>query len=92
MPAKIPPFKAALILNYLSQGITKSEVAQRVGVSRGTIRNVLIRVSNEDEDKKLQPCGTNAAYQRHRRRGERCPECSAAHADSIKAWKDQNER
>jgi hypothetical protein len=34
----------------------------------------------------LRPCGTDAAYDRHRNRGEvPCPDCCAAHADRRRA-------
>ena len=40
------------------------------------------------EKPELKPCGTNAAYQRHRRRGEYpCPLCLAAHAENVKNYK-----
>lgn len=33
----------------------------------------------------LKPCGTNAAYMRHKRRGDPyCPPCWAAHAADVK--------
>lgn len=36
----------------------------------------------------LQPCGTNAAYARHRKKGERpCDECLEARARYIRAWR-----
>lgn len=36
----------------------------------------------------LKPCGTNAGYQRHRRKKEKCVICSAAHAEEIRLWKN----
>lgn len=39
----------------------------------------------------LKPCGTNAAYARHRNAGEEaCRECKNAHADYINAWNAKN--
>jgi transposase len=36
----------------------------------------------------LQPCGTNAAYQRHRKKGEYpCTPCLEAHAANVRACK-----
>lgn len=36
----------------------------------------------------LQPCGTNAAYQRHRRKGEYpCDACLQAHVANVMAYK-----
>lgn len=38
----------------------------------------------------LKPCGTNAAYQRHRRAGEYpCTPCLAAHALNVKEAKEK---
>lgn len=37
---------------------------------------------------KLQPCGTQAAYLRHRRYGQiACPACLNAHNEYTAAWK-----
>jgi hypothetical protein len=41
--------------------------------------------------KALKPCGTNAAYQRHRRNNEYpCPPCLAAHAANVSEAKERN--
>jgi hypothetical protein len=41
----------------------------------------------------LKPCGTHAAYYRHRRRGEpACPPCLAAHSAYTTAWEAANPR
>lgn len=38
--------------------------------------------------KDLKPCGTNAAYVRHKRAGEYpCTACLAAHAEDQKKWR-----
>jgi len=39
-------------------------------------------------NRELQPCGTNAAYYRHRRYGQvPCAACTRAHSDDTAAWK-----
>lgn len=67
-------------------GMSWRELSQRYGVSVRTVRTWLD--VEHPQPKPLQPCGTNAAYARHLRRGERpCPECCAAHAESVRQAK-----
>jgi hypothetical protein len=41
----------------------------------------------------LKPCPSEAAYRRHRRRGEEaCDSCKRAHADYVYAWKRANRK
>lgn len=38
-------------------------------------------------EKELKPCGTNAAYQRHRKKGEYpCGPCLQAHAENVSLY------
>lgn len=99
MTAKaLSPFQAAQLATDIADGMSKSKAAIKYGVHRRTIYRTLAREDPElepqktkDEDikppRKLKPCGTNAAYQRHRRKGEKCPVCWAAHAEEIRLWK-----
>jgi hypothetical protein len=41
--------------------------------------------SGRRKPRELKPCGTVAAYERHRQRGERCDECRAAKAAAARA-------
>jgi len=79
------PSEAAKLATLVAQGRTKASLAREYGVSVNTIRRTLKR---EDKvPRELLPCGTDASYQRHRRKGERCPECSYAHALEVQRYK-----
>lgn len=80
------PTEAAKLATLVAQGRTKASLAREYGVSVSTIRRTINR--DEKPPRELLPCGTNAAYQRHRLKGERCPECSYAHALEIQRWKN----
>lgn len=96
--SKLKPSQVAMIATLTAGGATQSQVAKVVGCADGTVSKVLKRLRQEEPDpewvvvtrpprRKLKPCGTNAAYQRHRRRGEKCTLCWAAHAEEIRLWK-----
>lgn len=81
MVAKTTPMKTAAILTDIANGFSKVETAARNGVSLRTVFRCLDTVRKEIESpKQLLPCGTNAAYRRHYRKKERCPECWEAHS------------
>lgn len=67
-------------------GESISQISRDSGFSRATVSRVLGRraspaVEYSRVGPRANPCGTNAAYWRHRRRGERpCLECYEAHA------------
>jgi hypothetical protein len=89
----LTPWQTAQVATLVANGKTRAEVAEKFGVSRRTISRIL----NTDPDEKkpprpLKPCGTNAAYQRHRRRGERCWKCSEAHSKDVMRWKKKQDR
>jgi hypothetical protein len=50
---------------------------------------ILERIAEEAaEPRELLPCGTVAAYQRHKRRGETpCEACKQAHAADLREWR-----
>jgi hypothetical protein len=48
------------------------------GMTPGERRRARPPAQPPPERQQLAPCGTNSAYQRHRRRGEHCPTCAAA--------------
>lgn len=59
--------------------------------SKGYKRKQSLR--RRKQPKKLKPCGTNAAYQRHRRKLEYpCTACLAAHAANVKKAKNRKKR
>jgi transposase len=79
------PSEAAKLATLVARGRTKVSLAKEYGVSVNTIRRTINR--EEKEPRELLPCGTDASYQRHRRKGEKCPECSYAHAVEVQRYK-----
>lgn len=88
----------ALVVDY-EDGFKPAELARRYGVSDSTVQRILgdhqMPIAQHPRRKRkvvrakkpLKPCGTNAAYQRHRRKGEYpCTPCLEAHAAEQKSW------
>lgn len=88
---KLTPWQVAQVLTDLANGMTVVKAAEKWGVSERTVRRYKTLPPSKpgpDKQKKLKPCGTNAAWARHRKNGERpCPDCSAAHAADVKRHK-----
>lgn len=83
----LEPTQVAQILTMRHQGFSIPYIANRMGVS---IRTVYRRLdfNYEPRGRKLQPCGTNAAYQRHKRKNEYpCTPCLEAHAEHNRSNK-----
>lgn len=93
---RLTPYQAAQLASDIANGMTKVEAAAKYGISRTTVFRTLkrgeLKPGPPKQPKKLKPCGTNAAYQRHRKKGERCWKCSEAHAKEIKRWKNREQR
>ncbi len=85
-------------------GATQPELLATYGISSSTLYRILAwhgipRRNGSSEPRKgpseaptirLKPCGTNAAYQRHRRAGEYpCAKCLSAHAMNVKEAKEK---
>lgn len=88
MPKPLPASTAALVLSLIGQGATYAQAAREAGVSRGYVYKLRKRVAIDGRTgRKLKPCGTNAAYKRHRQKGERCVKCWKAHADAVRKFK-----
>lgn len=92
----------ALVVDY-EDGFRVVELVDRYSISESTVYRILAdyRAPRKDGSRKrrkplraqakgrqLKPCGTNAAYQRHRRKGEYCVPCAEAHAREQKEWND----
>lgn len=76
----------------LANGRSVKEVADKFGVSVRTIYR-LMTDPGVQQPRVLHPCGTNAAYHRHRRSGERpCVGCVEAHAAYQLAWQSGEPR
>jgi len=74
----------------IANGMSKAAAGRKYGVSESTVYRIL---GDKYKPKRVpQPCGTNAAYQRHRVKGEQCHVCSAAHAANQKEWSDGKKR
>jgi len=100
-PALTPEKEKELCVEW-EDGWSIDELTIIYRVSRRTVFRVLAkhnmplakpRTTKRRKRKKprtLQPCGTNAAYQRHRRKGEYpCPPCLEAHAAAVAAAKEK---
>lgn len=82
-PKFFSPTMAAELYTKRSYGWTHAELAKYFQCSINTVQRTLARPAKEDQktSRKLQPCGTNAAYERHRRKGEIADQaCLDAHA------------
>lgn len=80
-----------IILSH-EYGESISSLSRRLGYSRNTVRKVIQRGDYRDTYIQVASpvlmCGTNAAYWRHKRAGERpCLDCYAAHAAEVRAAK-----
>jgi hypothetical protein len=86
MPAPTSPDIVEKILIDLSYGASFREVARSYGISKTTAVNIAKR-NGVCRGQVLAACGTNAAYMRHKRHGERCTECWEAHAVATSYYK-----
>lgn len=93
----------ALLVDY-DDGIRVFQLEKKYEISNRTIMRILAdaevkrskgpkrkRIKNRREKKPrvLKPCGTNAAYQRHKRKGEYpCELCLGAHTRDNKEYLD----
>lgn len=99
MGNQLSPQKRQELLTEYEDGWSTRELTIRYGVSLRTVFRILAegqapkinkrtrkkRVAPKRNPRVLKPCGTNAAYQRHRRKGEYpCPPCLEAHAKESK--------
>jgi predicted DNA-binding protein YlxM (UPF0122 family) len=90
----------ALVVDH-EDGWKIRELSERHGVSERTVYRILAKHQAKLHNKKsrrkrkydyskrkLKPCGTNAAYQRHRLNGEYpCAPCLEAHTADVQASK-----
>lgn len=95
----LTPRQARAMFYDLAHGMSKKDAAAKYNIGYRTIYYYL----NDHEyrpkgktgpkpkpkpKKPLQPCGTNAAYARHKAKGEiPCPECYAAHSENQKKYR-----
>lgn len=95
----LPPSKVAEIAHLFTRGWTHKSIATAVGCHPANVSKVLKRLKEAEDEpdldwvipdqpvrRKLKPCGTEAAYRRHLRKGERCYICAGAHAEENKRW------
>ena len=91
-----------LVVDY-EDGFKVVQLVTRYGISESTVYLILAdyRAPRKDGSRKkrkplraqakgrvLKPCGTNAAYQRHRKKGEYYVPCTEAHAREQKEYSD----
>lgn len=91
----------ALVVDY-EDGFRVVELVTRYSVSESTVYRILAdygakktqgrgkrKPLRKMSTKQLKPCGTDAAYRRHKRNGEYpCPPCLEARARTQKEWSD----
>lgn len=91
-PALDEKQRQALVVDY-EDGFSPGELVERYGVSPRTVHRILAdaevpkvykarskRKKRKRKPIELKPCGTNAAYRRHKRHGEYpCVACVEAH-------------
>lgn len=83
---KLTPLQATRMVLDRSRGMTIRQLAAKYDLNEDTVIKYL---KGGHVERRLKPCGTNAAYMRHIRRGEKpCPSCCAAHAGEIKRYQD----
>lgn len=101
--ALTPSQEHALVVDW-TDGIIANDLMVKYGISNRTVMRILAdagvsrtkgprrrRVSDRREKKPrvLKPCGTNAAYQRHKRKGEYpCVPCIGAHTRDNKEYQN----
>lgn len=82
---------AARILH--TRGYDLTAIGQHVGVERRTVRTWRengwkpAEAKPTQPQRELQPCGTRAAYLRHRKNGEDCPTCRAANTADNRRYR-----
>ena len=101
-PANGEELLRAWLINYRTlkaQGQTRSEIAARLGTTTKAIADRLRRARQNglltdtaNEQHRLHPCGTRAAYARHRRRNEPIDEACAAANRTYKNAHHQTRR
>ncbi len=80
-----------LITSLSLDGWTVPDIAALIGCNRESVRRAQVRWQLPNTPapmgprprRPLMPCGTAAAYQRHRRNGEDCAACKAANARRV---------
>lgn len=107
-PALSVEQKRRLVRDYVVDGNLVQDLATKYHVSTRTVERYLAdagvprrqgpqrKRKNDRREKKprvLKPCGTNAAYQRHKKRGEYpCALCLGAHTRDNKEYENATKR
>ena len=82
-PTKVTEEMRARMIELREKGRSLVEIAEVVGVSREAVRRALVAAGISDIRPALQPCGTPAAYKRHRAAGEiACDACRRANTEA----------
>jgi len=76
------------IIELHKKGRAVAQIVEIVGTSRGTVRRTLEAAGFSPARPPLQPCGTPAAYKRHRVAGEpACEACRQANTEASIAYR-----
>lgn len=84
---KISPGDRQVIRDRYRAGEKNADIAADLGVSKAAVS---YHCRGIDREQNLAPCGTNAAFQRHRYRGETpCEACVEARTASEREYRQQ---
>lgn len=83
---KLSNLQASRLIVDLNNGMFQRVAAKKYGVSVHTVRRIKNDPTRGESKRKLQPCGTPAAYRRHQKAGE------VADDACLKAWTKYNKQ
>ena len=76
---------AQIVTLYATGKYTQRVLANRFNVTQPTISDITRGKSRLSKERKLKPCGTDAAYSRHLKNKElACGPCLNAHSEEVK--------
>lgn len=79
-----PNLAAAVVAAYKA-GHSFAEVGEALGISKSKARDICVAAGVQPRARGhqhgIQPCGTRAAYRRHRKADEQCAKCTAANTE-----------
>lgn len=90
--SSLTPLQTARMITDIANGLDKQAAAKKYGISLRTVYRKLKAadyyappgINTKYLIRQLKPCGTNAAYMRHKRKGEiPCTACLAAHSGDV---------
>ena len=97
--SSLTPQQSAAMITDIANGMSKPDAAKKYGISLRTVYRKLKLPASAPPGintkyliRQPKPCGTNAAYRRHKNHGEYpCTACLAAHAEDVKKHKEKRD-